>query len=309
MEEVFFSVVIPLYNKEKYIKNTIESVLNQSFTNYEIVVVDDGSTDSSTQIVDGIRSSRIHCVKIENHGVAFARNVGIKNSNGRYITFLDADDMWESSHLQELYLLIERFPESGFFCTNYEIIREQRITQANDIKSGKIGTFWSILKYDNDVVWTSATAVMKSDLIEAGLFNTNDEVGEDLGMWARVAKIKPDVAYSSTCSASYLRSTDNNARKRTKVLYPSDFLNTIQQELSNQSHSSEELDSMKYKYDKKVFVYIISLIVCNQKSKSLTALNNWDNKYFKIQKRMLRVLWVLPLSVSKKMYQMAVSRS
>ena len=92
MEQILFSVIIPLYNKQDYITRTINSVLNQTYQNFEIIVVDDGSTDKSLSVVKTIKDKRIKVFSQKNLGVSNARNKGIKQSKGNYIAFLDADD-------------------------------------------------------------------------------------------------------------------------------------------------------------------------------------------------------------------------
>ena len=98
----FFSVVIPLYNKEQYIKNTLQSVLNQVFQDFEIIIVNDGSTDRSIDIVYALNDKRIQVFTQENKGVALARNFGIKKSKSKFIALIDADDTGESIICQKL---------------------------------------------------------------------------------------------------------------------------------------------------------------------------------------------------------------
>lgn len=110
---IFFSVVIPLYNKEHMIKRTINSVLAQTFTNFEIVIVDDGSTDGSISIIrDSFDDSRIKIVRQVNQGVSVARNTGVEVSRGEYIAFLDADDEWLPSYLDTINTAIQQHPKS-----------------------------------------------------------------------------------------------------------------------------------------------------------------------------------------------------
>src|SRR5690606_38944730 len=97
------SVVIPLYNKEVYIKQTIENVLKQSYQEFEILVVDDGSKDNGPAIVKSFTDSRIKLIQKINGGVSSARNVGIQNAKYEYIAFLDADDIWLPNHLEEIH--------------------------------------------------------------------------------------------------------------------------------------------------------------------------------------------------------------
>src|SRR4051812_32162135 len=96
----FFSVIIPLYNKANYIENTIKSVLNQTFTDFEIIVVNDESTDESETIVLGFNDKRIQLFNQKNQGVSVARNHGIEKAKGKLVAFLDADDYWFHNHLE-----------------------------------------------------------------------------------------------------------------------------------------------------------------------------------------------------------------
>ena len=92
----FFTVIIPLYNKEKYIENAIESVLNQTFTDFELLIIDDFSSDKSAKIASKFASDKVQILTHEkNLGLSASRNTGIKNANSNYITFLDADDLWQ----------------------------------------------------------------------------------------------------------------------------------------------------------------------------------------------------------------------
>jgi len=113
------SIVIPLYNKERFIKETLDSVFNQSFTDYEIIIVNDGSTDSSVFIVNAIEDQRITVLSNQNKGVSHARNFGISKANSDLIALLDGDDLWEPNHLENLYNLYEKFPDCGLYATAY----------------------------------------------------------------------------------------------------------------------------------------------------------------------------------------------
>ena len=94
MERVKYSVVIPMYNKAEYIRYTLKSVLAQSFHDFEVIVVDDGSTDNSLKIARQTDSDKIRIIAQENQGTAVARNTGIEHASGEYIAFLDVDDEW-----------------------------------------------------------------------------------------------------------------------------------------------------------------------------------------------------------------------
>ena len=118
----FLSVIIPLYNKESYIKNTLRSVLEQNFTDFEIIIVNDGSTDNSLEIVSSFKDERIQVIHQPNSGASSSRNKAIQSAKTEYIAFLDADDFWFPNHLEELVQLIQDFPNCGMYCSRYQTI-------------------------------------------------------------------------------------------------------------------------------------------------------------------------------------------
>ena len=118
---VKISVVIPVFNKGFILNETLNSVLQQTYTNFEIIITNDGSTDNSLEVLSKFNDSRIHIYSQENKGAAAARNLGIEKSNGEFIAFLDADDYWFPNHLEELIKLSEQFPNCGSYCSRYQI--------------------------------------------------------------------------------------------------------------------------------------------------------------------------------------------
>ncbi|WP_276974283.1 glycosyltransferase family A protein, partial [Flavobacterium filum] len=116
----FYSIIIPLYNKEKAIEKTLKSVFQQSFTDYEVLVINDGSTDKSEEKVKRFSDERLRLISTENRGVSQARNLGISESKGKLVAFLDADDYWFPNHLQSVFQLYQNFPEAGLLATNYQ---------------------------------------------------------------------------------------------------------------------------------------------------------------------------------------------
>lgn len=113
------SVVIPLYNKESSIAQSLKSVLSQEYDDYEVVIVDDGSTDGSVDVVEAINDPRIRLIKQENGGPSKARNTGVKNAKGEWILFLDADDELEPDALEYFANLIRKFSDFKFFCAPF----------------------------------------------------------------------------------------------------------------------------------------------------------------------------------------------
>ncbi len=113
-----FSVIIPVYNGEKFIDNAIKSVLNQTYKDFELIVVNDGSKDGTAQKLDAYRDNeKIHIINQPNGGVSNARNNGMKAAKGSHFAFLDADDEWYENHLEVMASLIEKYPDAGLYAT------------------------------------------------------------------------------------------------------------------------------------------------------------------------------------------------
>ncbi|WP_288243668.1 glycosyltransferase family 2 protein [uncultured Chryseobacterium sp.] len=201
-----FSVVIPLYNKENSIRNTVQSVLNQSFADFEIVIVNDGSTDKSLEVVRQINDARIRIIDKDNGGVSSARNYGIKNAEKEWIAFLDGDDLWEIDHLQTIYNMIQQFPSDKVFCTSY-IRNTQQFPKQQD------NTVVVIEDYFEEAVkshffWTSVAVVNQFVFTDVGIFKENLSRGEDLELWARIG-FKYRFIKSNKVTGVYVQDSEN----------------------------------------------------------------------------------------------------
>lgn len=210
------SVVIALYNKEKDIQHTLDSVLKQTFKDFEIVVIDDGSTDDSGKIVQSNLDSRICYVKTENNGVSKARNIGIQHSTAPLIAFLDADDLWLEHHLEDLVNLKMDFPEAGLLLKNYRFSFSENLLKKPVFDSIDNSNFRGIVpdffksSMPDRLAWTSAVAVPKKVFDQVGVFDENITLGagEDSDMWIRIAVVFP-VAFDAKPSAIYKMNASN----------------------------------------------------------------------------------------------------
>lgn len=138
----FFSIIIPTYNRCSFISSTINSVLCQDFSDYEIIIIDDGSTDDTRNVILNQWPDHpyIKYVYQDNSERGAARNVGIKKANGYYIVFLDSDDLMHNNHLHVLYQLITKNPSINFFATKYDIIRNNK-TSTSSVTRLKTGIY------------------------------------------------------------------------------------------------------------------------------------------------------------------------
>lgn len=199
-----FSIIIPLYNKEASVAETLDTVLAQTFSEYEVVIVDDGSTDQSLSIVRTFTDERIKIYSKKNGGVSHARNYGIERAQYDYIAFLDADDAWDSNYLEEMSKLIKRHPECGMYNCAYRGIKGNRILiESPNIPDGVVQDYFkTTLTLENMISWTSATIVKKEVFAEVGMFPVGMISGEDSYMWCKVA-MKHPVAYTHKIMATY----------------------------------------------------------------------------------------------------------
>jgi glycosyltransferase involved in cell wall biosynthesis len=201
----FFTVVVPLYNKRRYVRRCAESVLRQTHRDLRLVVVDDGSTDGSALEVERLRDDRLTLVRQPNGGEGSARNAGIARADGEWIAFLDADDLWLPNHLEELRSVVERCPAAGLVSTDHFVCEEGSAVPAPQAGPAAISEIDYFRRAASriGIVCASTAAVRASALGEAGGFGPF-VAGADLEMWARLA-LHHRVAVSSRRTAVYFR--------------------------------------------------------------------------------------------------------
>lgn len=205
----FLSVIIPLYNKEKSILRTINSVLQQTYSNFEIVIVNDGSTDNSLNMVQKINDKRIRIISKKNGGVSSARNVGIKSAKYDYIVFLDADDLWLNDHLKIMNELINNYAEASVFSTGF-VNDEKEIDKKNTLgKSYYIVDYFKTAS-KKTILNSSCVMVEKRCFDIIGFFDEEMKYGEDMHMWLRLASVFI-FAKSDTITQIYVQNSENRS--------------------------------------------------------------------------------------------------
>ncbi len=237
-----FSVIIPIYNKEKDVETTIKSVLNQTYVDYEVILVDDGSTDNSLNIVNTIEDDRIQIFTKQNEGVSKTRNYGIKKAKAEHIAFLDADDYWYPNHLENLNFLITTYPNHNWFASAYEKKRTEKLTVKMDSPILKNGDEWygeveDFFKYcyKDCLVWTSTVCFKKEFFNNLNGFSKSYTHGEDTDLWIRAA-LQSSLIFSNKITATHNlisnnRSTDIPVLKRNII----DINSFIDKEKNNPS--------------------------------------------------------------------------
>ncbi len=246
----YFSVIIPLYNKSEYIEKTIQSVIDQDFSDFEIIVIDDGSTDNGIAILKLFKDNRIKLYQQENKGVSAARNKGISKANGKHIALLDADDVWYSNHLTELQRQINQFPDAGLYCNNYEIYLNKN-TKRNAQFNFSYKTDCLIVKdffrasIINSVAWTSAVAFHKDKFNVVGGFDDRLDTSEDLDLWIKLA-LRYDVSFNPSLTMSYRSYIHDSLTKKETNLIRLNFINSYEAEEVENAALKHYLDINRY---------------------------------------------------------------
>lgn len=223
-----FSVVMPLYNKAPYVSKAIQSVLDQSFAGYELIVVDDGSSDNSAEIAMQVMEGHENCrlIRQENAGVSMARNNGVAASSGDYLCFLDADDWWDSHFLETMSQLVEDYPDAGAYGTNYTIVNATRhktrvapIGVEDGFEKGCINYCKVYAKTMAMPLWTGAVCIPRPVFDEMGGFPPSVKLGEDFLLWIHIA-LKYQVAFLNKPLAFYNQDVDVTNRSTNHLYEP-----------------------------------------------------------------------------------------
>lgn len=214
------SVVIPLYNKQNSITATLQSVLAQTYKDFELIVVDDGSTDNSANVAAAtLRECMVYglecrskIIRKPNGGVSSARNMGIMEAKGEYIAFLDGDDLWDEKYLETLHQLICDYPDAiiyGIGCAQVSS-KNMGYSKETDSRRGEVDNVWDYSVH----YWTGSSATCKKeDLIAIGMFDTRMTHGEDLDVWWRLL-LRGKGVFDSTVLAYYRQDAENRAMNR-----------------------------------------------------------------------------------------------
>lgn len=203
------SVVIPLYNKEKTIARALLSVLAQTCQDFEVIIINDGSTDGGAAEVERFHDSRIRLIHQANAGVSAARNRGIHESQGDLVAFLDADDEWKPWFLDAVICLREQFPDAQIWATNYEFARADGTRYATRLNGlpptpwrGIIPDYFALAARSHPPINSSSVAMARAALVRVGGFPEGIRAGEDLITWAKLAVFFP-IAYSTQVSSTF----------------------------------------------------------------------------------------------------------
>jgi glycosyltransferase involved in cell wall biosynthesis len=204
-----FSIVMPLFNKEREVARALRSVMAQKFDDYELIVVNDGSTDNGPTVVKSFSDPRIRLINQENAGVSSARNRGIAEARSEFIAFLDADDEWLPNFLVTINKLRRGYPHCSVFATNFLYRNVDGCLMPTILRGlpkatweGVLEDYFKVASQSDPPISSSAVSVRKEALASIGGFPAGVTAGEDLLTWAKLAS-KHSIAYSNQPAAIF----------------------------------------------------------------------------------------------------------
>ena len=305
--EISFSIIIPLYNKAPYIERAVKSVLSQDYPHFEIIIVNDGSSDGGEKIVTKIVDERLKLVSQKNAGVSAARNTGAKEAQYEYLAFLDGDDTYEPNFLSEIIKLIGNFPNAGIYGTSNSFIYPNGKKVAEDFRylfNGKeqglledyFGLFAQIQKspFSN-----SNLCIPKKIYQEFGGYKVGVKLTEDSDLWCRIA-LKYDVAFSVNALANYFVALEGSTHT---IFENKDFevVNTLQSALDNKNVPQRLEKSVKKLIALQKLGLIKRGILTSNKGKILKNFLNFSIlKYYTFEYIKCVLAFLLPHSVFQK---------
>ncbi len=204
-----YSIIIPVYNTKKYLKRCIDSIINQDYQNYEIIIINDGSPDNSEEILKNYKNNpKIKIIKQTNHGLSYSRNVGIKKSKGDYIIFLDSDDFIESDLLK---ILNENINDEDMFKFSYSDFKDNNKTKIESIEfrelNGKLA-FKTLVEsktmFEMSCIYAYKTLYMKKYSFEEGKYH------EDFGLIPIMINYAKKVSSINYCGYIYNRENETS---------------------------------------------------------------------------------------------------
>lgn len=274
------SIIVPVYNKSEYLSHTIQSILTQSYNDYEVIIINDGSTDNSLEIAlkHQQKDIRIKVYDIPNGGVSNARNLGLEKASGKWIQFLDADDLIDDTYLENAVNIAEfnnvDILFSGFCMTdeNKNVIKRTECMYNGTATQHQLGDLFIEYQYKNGFFGFTSNKLIRKKLIEksGARFKTNLKLAEDLDFYALLySHVKS--AYFSDINSFYYIQTATNYQNNQKIDYYSQI--TVHLDIKNWFIKNGQYDIYKNILDKKVAEYVYySLFYAREYSEDISTI-------------------------------------
>lgn len=306
-----FSVIIPVYNGEKFINNAVESVFLQTISDWELIIVDDGSSDATLSKLEKYRDNdNVHIISQKNGGVSVARNNGAKFAKGSHIAFLDADDVWHENHLEVMKDLIEKYPNAGLYgtFTRTELVNGDMITECDFFKDKAVDVYLEDFfeEYHKDksakMFTVITTCISKEAMNKAGGFPEGCKIGEDLELSLRVAAYYP-VVLSKKATATYKK--ENSTATKTKS-FDADwgFFDTVKELYTDETIPYEKRENIRKVMEWFTMRRFRHYLIDGERKKALDAYRNMDKSVISRKDAAVNaVLLMLPHTVIRKIFE------
>jgi glycosyltransferase involved in cell wall biosynthesis len=264
MKSALVSIIIPCYNAENYIKKTIDSVLCQTYQNFEIIIVNDGSTDSSSKIIKTVKDGRIHLVEQKNKGVSYSRNNGIYLAKGEFIVFLDADDLLDPSFLEKRVFRLSK--SAAIACASSVILIDDK---GNKIAKNKnyfaANKTSQILEFNDEIVTCPSSYLFKAEFLKKNNFTFNKNLQSSADKYFLLEVLKQGEIELINDSPMYYRILNESmSHKITTTLLKDQiaFYNEIKKFLENNNVTNSYYSRLSFTiaasayYSKEYFIFI-----------------------------------------------------
>lgn len=301
------SVVIPLYNKGPYIARALSSVLTQNMQDFEVIIVDDGSTDNGPAAVREVDDPRIQLIQQRNQGVSVARNRGISTARAELVAFLDADDEWLPEFLETILRLRRKFPEAGAYATAVSTAHKDTIKHSryrsvpSQFGEGVISDYFRSLILGDTMLRSSSVAIPRDILQEMNGFIIGAKWGEDLDLWGRIGLNYPIAFCTSHCSIIHV--TGEGFEKicsRVAVTKENPFIVSAETAIEGECSHSIDKKYLALYYDKIILESARYNAIAGRNKESKEILRKCRTKAFFLAKTLLNIWYFIPERVTKK---------
>ncbi len=306
-----FSVIMPVYNGEKFIDDAINSVCAQTYDNWELIIVNDGSKDNTADVLKKYEiNSQIKIIHQENGGVSVARNTAISASKGEYIVFLDADDVWHTNHLEVMNELITEYPDAGLYATftRTELVNGGIIEECNFFKDKPDVVYLEdfFKAYYNDksaMIFNITTACFSRKALDVtGLFPVGCAIGEDLELALRVAAYFP-VVLSKKATGTY-KKTNSTATKDISFDPDWKFFDTVNNLYSDSRIGSDKKENLKKIMQWFTMRKVRHLVICGRKKEAFSAYRDIGNDPKLLKDKLITLaILLMPVFMVRKLFE------
>lgn len=295
-----FSVVVPLYNKAAFVAAAVNSVLAQNFAEFELIVVDDGSTDDGLRVVAAIKDARIRVIAQVNGGVSRARNAGIAAARAPYVALLDADDVWHADFLQRIHALIAAYPEAAAYATQYAFRHGIYDSLPNHpylkkLSPQLIDDYFHQVAFGDMLLTASSVCIPRVVLEQTGVFPVDERIGEDQDLWIRLALHGP-IAWDNRCSAYYRQDAGGMATRSSVDDTPWPFVSRLLQQLREGGIPGPQMDDARRYAARHLLGQAGQLVLDGRSRSAMRLLSEPEARSSRLRYYYWRLLALLPSS-------------